>query len=159
MATMFNYRIDGRRAAAAARSRGFTLVELMVVLVIVAVLAAIAVPSYLTAIRKGRRSDAVAATVAIENAQERWRANHPNYATDLTSAPAAGLGQAATSPKGYYTMALNPNLPAAANPGKYTILANAVAGMGQDKDGACANLSVTVINGNAVNAPAECWSQ
>jgi type IV pilus assembly protein PilE len=46
-------------------SRGFTLVELMVVIVIASILMAIAIPSYKTSIRKSRRTDAKTALLDL----------------------------------------------------------------------------------------------
>ena len=73
------------------RKRGFTLIEVMVVVAVVGILAAIAYPSYLSQVRKSRRSEAVQALAQVQQAQERWRANNTTYnGADLSSA-ATGL--------------------------------------------------------------------
>ena len=64
--------LAGRKAG----QPGFTIVELTIALVVVGVLASIALPSFMDAIRKSRRSDAFAALSAVQQAQERWRGNN-----------------------------------------------------------------------------------
>lgn len=61
------------------RERGFTLLELMIVVVIIAVIAAIAIPSFMEQIKKSRRADAYQGLGDLQLQQERWRANHPAY--------------------------------------------------------------------------------
>jgi type IV pilus assembly protein PilE len=61
-------------------SKGFTLIELMIVVAVVAILALIALPSYQESIRKGRRSDAMRAVGETQLMLERWRAENPSYA-------------------------------------------------------------------------------
>lgn len=61
------------------RLRGFTLIELMIVVVVIAVLAAIAIPNFLEQSRKGRRSEALKAIGDVQMALERWRAEHTSY--------------------------------------------------------------------------------
>lgn len=59
--------------------RGFTLIELMVVVAVIAILAAIAFPSFNEQVRKGRRSDAMAEVGRMQLALERFRADNPTY--------------------------------------------------------------------------------
>jgi type IV pilus assembly protein PilE len=80
------------------RARGMTLMELMIALAIVAILAALAYPSYRDSLMRGRRIDAIGSLLAVRVAQERWRANHTAYA-DLHE-----LGYADTSADGYYRL-------------------------------------------------------
>src|SRR5258708_40052678 len=67
-------------------SKGFTLVELMVVIVIVAILAAIAIPGYTSQIRKSRRTEARNALLDAAAREERFFATNNYYTvtgTDL----------------------------------------------------------------------------
>ena len=59
----------------------FTLTELMIVLVIVGILAAMAYPSYINQVRKGRRADAQAALYDLAQAMERYYTTFHDYST------------------------------------------------------------------------------
>lgn len=129
---------------------GFTLIELMIAIVIVAVLASIGLPAFFDSIRKSRRSEAFTALSALQQAQERFRGNNATYSSNLTAAPTAdppGLGQAATTPGGYYTISLA-NVSATG----YDAVATAVSGKTQAKDGTCATLAVRMNGGNLTYA-------
>jgi type IV pilus assembly protein PilE len=90
------------------RVRGFTLIELMVVLAVVAILAAIAVPAYSSQVRRSHRADAIDGVSDLQLRQERWRADHPEYAPDMDTL----LGSAASTTSynnahSYYNFAIS----------------------------------------------------
>jgi len=142
--------------------RGFTLLELMITLAVIGILAGVAYPTYLSQVRKGRRSEAVQALAGLQQAQERWRSSCTSYASDPTTAwpstacaSTGGLGQASpTKPSGYYTLAIT-----AADASTYTATATAVSGTSQASDTGCTVLTVAVSNGTATNTPVACWSK
>jgi type IV pilus assembly protein PilE len=77
------------------RQRGFTLIELLVTVAIVAILAAIAMPSFQGQIRKSKRTEAMTTLQDIQLKLERWRVDHANYAnpggtTSYPAIPATG---------------------------------------------------------------------
>ena len=82
------------------RVMGFTLIELMITVAVVAILAAIALPSYREYVRKGRRAEALNAVGSIQMALERWRAENPTYAGCGTGCSGAGTSS-------YYTFAVS----------------------------------------------------
>ena len=62
--------------------RGFTLVELLVVVLIIAILAAVAVPQYQKVVEKARMAEAVVVVRAIANAQQLFYLQNGRYASD-----------------------------------------------------------------------------
>ena len=67
------------------RKHGFTLVELMVVIVIVALMAAIAVPLYTNYIKDARRSEAAGGLAAVATAQQTYYQRNGGYVAALAS--------------------------------------------------------------------------
>lgn len=67
------------------QERGFTLVELMVVIVIVAIMAAIAVPLYTNYIKDARRSEAANGLAAVATAQQTYYQRNNTYANALAN--------------------------------------------------------------------------
>lgn len=79
--------------------RGMTLIELVITLLMVAVLATLAAPSWTSQIQRMRRSDAIVTLAQLQQAQERWRSQRPVYATGLGK---DGLDLPSVSPAGHY---------------------------------------------------------
>jgi len=65
------------------KQKGFTLIELMIVVAIVGIISAIAYPSYNQYIVRSKRGDAISALVLAQGAMERFRSNKPPYTYDL----------------------------------------------------------------------------
>jgi len=63
---------------------GFTLIELMIVLVIVGILLGIALPGYQNSMEKGRRSEARSALLDAANRQEQYMLDRGSYTGDMT---------------------------------------------------------------------------
>lgn len=76
------------------KSKGFTLIELMIVVVIVGVLAAVAIPAYRSFVLKSHRSDAINGLLDAASRQARYYTTYNQYATAM-SGSASSLGYAA----------------------------------------------------------------
>lgn len=83
-----------------AKGKGFTLIELLIVIIIVAILAAVALPGYDRYVERTRRADGREALMRVAAAQERFYTNRNQYSTDVT----ADLGLNTKSEKGYYVI-------------------------------------------------------
>lgn len=115
------------------KKRGFTLIELMIALAIVAILAAIAYPSYRRSVMKSRRSDAEVALRQTAQQLERCYTNFGTY--DSSSCPVSD-GSKDTSPEGYYQV----NVTATAT--TYQLTAAPTTKGAQNKDTECAKFTL-----------------
>lgn len=130
------------------KARGFTLIELMIAVAIVAILSAIAVPSYNEHIRKSRRAQAKADLVEYAQLAERHFTVNNAY-TGFVLPTTQSPREAGSTAR--YTVTAN------VTPTTFTLTATPLAGQASDR---CGTLSVT--NTGAKNrtgsAPlSECW--
>ncbi|QGW65929.1 prepilin-type N-terminal cleavage/methylation domain-containing protein [Lysobacter soli] len=139
--------LSSRRRSA----RGFTLVELMIVVAVVAILASIAYPSYNDAVRKSRRGQAKADLLEVAQMAERFRTVNGTYAgftvpTTKANSPSTGTAR--------YTVAVS-NATAAG----YTLTATPVSGAGQERDAKCLALTLTQSGAKSATGsdPSVCW--
>lgn len=108
---LFNTSFNMSSNKRVSKHAGFTLIELMIAVLVVAVLAAVAIPGYYSYVERSRRSDAVTTLMSLAQAQERFMAIHGSYAALLSGSVAdgEGLGVPAdnTSNEGFYSMSLD----------------------------------------------------
>lgn len=132
------------------RQTGFTLIELMVTIVVIAILAAIAIPSYQNSVRHSRRTDAKSALLDLAAREQNLYATTTAYSSVPTSVGYTGGAFPVTVGSGYYSV--NITLTAAVaptsstvtgTPATFTLVATPVAGTSQAQDYACASFTLT----------------
>lgn len=136
--------------------RGFTLLELMIVVAIVAILATWAMSSYSNYIRKARRADAQQQLQQIALKQEQYRAEHPEYADDWTELGYADPDTADANGTGlHFDWEMT-----SASANAFTVTATASGDQLKDKaeGAACSPLTISEA-GQASRSPAVCWSR
>ena len=148
------------------RSRGFTLIELVIVVAIIAILAAIAVPAYTKYITKTRRAAATACLSEYANYMERFYTTNLSYSVDVSTGTAVTTppildcsAQSQTGQYYTYTYAAAPAL----SPSSYRIIATP-QGIQSTRDTTCGVLGIDqagqrYYNGTASDAAglAVCW--
>ena len=122
--------------------KGFTLVELMIVIAIVAVLVALALPSYTRYVRKANRGEAQQLLLNWANNQEIWRANDSDY---------AAVGEIPVPTHTRYTFTL-PTRTATT----YTLTATPIDDQANDEERGVDCDPLTLNQSNA-KSPANCW--
>jgi len=127
-------------------NKGFTLIELMIVVAVIGILAGIAYPSYQDYILRAKRADAKVALLEVQLAQEKYRANNTTYGT------IADLGLSSTSPEDNYAIAITGNTATA-----YTATATPT---GTHSDSTCNVLSINASDSKTASGDDEfCWNK
>ena len=115
-----------------AKTQGFTLVELMVVVLIIGILFGFAMPSYERSVLRAHRADAQGILLDISAREERFLSQNNSYTTNISAATGLNLGST-TSSEGYYNLAV-----AAGGTGNiatsYLVTATATGGQTGDTD-------------------------
>ncbi|WP_454764641.1 type IV pilin protein [Cupriavidus campinensis] len=141
------------------RTRGFTLIELMITVMVLGILSAIAIPQYQQYVAKARRTEAKAALARVQGAQERYFTVNNKYETSpaalgLLACGATTTGSADTCNSSSYTITI------AALAGNIST-GYALSAAPVRADALCGTFTVDSLNNKDVSggtaSAAECW--
>lgn len=134
------------------QNKGFTLLELMIVVAIIGILSMVALPAYQENVAASKRADAKASLSSFAGLMERYYTENNSY----TGATVANTwGSPATLPKdgnspAYYTLSIS-----ALAATSYTLTATAAGSMSGDR---CGNFTLTSTGVKGVStAETDCW--
>ncbi len=120
---------------------GFTLIELMIVIAIIGILAAVGYPAYTSSVKKANRADAINALSDLAGRMEEYYLNNDTYVGATVSS--------SSSPEGLYTIAIT-----SATAFSYKLTATPVS-----SDPECTTLTLDSLGqkGATGSAPENCW--
>ena len=158
-------------------ARGFTIIELLIVIVIVSILAALAIPSYRQYVMRTHRTVAKVALQDLLTRQESYAVDHKSYATDFDRLGVAGSGAVSVAyvtsdgvisrnvSNALYSFALKKNTGSAVNSCAFDASPTALGfsltatPVGNNADTQCGSLCITSNGDRGANpgVVADCW--
>ncbi|MBT8444474.1 MAG: prepilin-type N-terminal cleavage/methylation domain-containing protein [Gammaproteobacteria bacterium] len=139
-----------------ADARGFSLIELLVVVALFSIIVTISVGSYRDYVRRANRTDATSLLLRVAAAQERFYLDENRYALDADLAD-LGFGNR-KSEHGYYDLAIAPG-PSGDPAIDFTATATVVGNQSQADDTDCVLFSITEsgVRDSQPEPPDTCW--
>ncbi|MDY6921506.1 MAG: type IV pilin protein [Pseudomonadota bacterium] len=139
-------------------NKGFTLIEVMIVVAIIAIIAAIGYPSYQESVYKSRRADGRAALQEAAARQERIYVESNSYTSDVAKLVSNGDGS--SSPEGYYGISVSLSCDRTVGGATYyscfTLTATPQGAQAGDTDCTTLTLTHTGVKG-ATGGGTTCW--
>ena len=130
--------------------RGVTLIELLIVVVIVSILAAVAYPNYRSYVQKSKRNEAKAALLQIATNQERHYLNNNEYTLRMTELGFSGDDDVPTG-SGTYTVDV-----VAADARGYTAVATYT--LDDEEKAKCETFTITADGAKTSSPRPDCWT-
>jgi len=137
---------------------GFTLIEVVIALAIVAITTTIAIASYRGHVLRGHRAEAVQALLAAAAEQEKFHLSHGHYGDRLDAAAGEeppGLPVSARTPGGHYALTVE-----VASASEFRVVATAT---GDRADPSCRSLSIDesgrreAVDSRGSDSASRCW--
>ncbi|WP_295802713.1 type IV pilin protein [uncultured Microbulbifer sp.] len=135
------------------KQKGFTLIEVMIVVAIIGIISAIAYPSYMESVRKSNRADGKAALNDVAQRLQRCFTAYSSYTHANCGVGQTLDGGSVSSGEGMYTVT------GAVAATTFTLTAAPVAGTTQAGDSKCGSLTLTQAGVKGASGPqgTECW--
>jgi len=130
------------------KTRGFTLIELMIVLAVLSIIVAVGYPSYMEHVKKSRRAEGMGQLLELADRMERSYSDQGTYPTSVSEV------YVATTDGGFYTLSI-----VSANNVSFTVSA-APTGLGRQNTDKCKTFTLTSLGQKSISGSvpnSKCW--
>lgn len=130
------------------KTRGFTLIELMIVIAVLSIIVAVGYPSYMEHVKKSRRAEGMGQLLELADRMERAYSDQGTYPTSISEV------YVATTDGGFYTLSI-----VTANNVSFTVSASPTS-LGKQNTDKCKTFTLTSLGQKSISGSvpnSQCW--